>query len=137
MKWRNRLNIPLCVLGAWDKGTVEVCDGAAIDFTGADTAGTSWMKLKVAGSGPDGKGALILRVTRPNRYNACLRNMTLTADTLISLDGRLDDATSVLTDEDVRTLYDFRRDDLRRAAEEDAAREREYGPATEDYMPVI
>lgn len=52
-------------------------------------------------------------------------------------DGHLDDATSVLTDDDVRTLYELRRGDLRRAAEEDAAREREYGPATEDYMPVI
>lgn len=52
-------------------------------------------------------------------------------------DGRLDDATSVLTDEDIRTLYELRRGDLRRAAEEDAARERGYGPATEDYMPVI
>lgn len=74
-------------LGAWDKGTVEVCDGAAIDFTEADKGGTSWMNLKVAGSGPDGKGALILRVTRSGRYNACLRNMTLTSDTLIALDG--------------------------------------------------
>lgn len=74
-------------LGAWNKGTVEVCDGAAIDFTEADKGGTSWMKLKVAGSGPDGKGAIILRVTRSNRYDACLRNMTLTADTLIALDG--------------------------------------------------
>ena len=74
-------------MGAWDKGSVEVCDGAAIDFTEANAGGTSWMKLKVAGAGPDGKGAIIFRVTRSDRYNACLRNMTLTADTLIALDG--------------------------------------------------
>lgn len=52
-------------------------------------------------------------------------------------DGRLDGTTSVLTDEDIRTLYELRRGDLRRAAEEDAAREQGDGPMIPDYMPVI